>query len=155
WVFTDGTLRTGQWVRPDKTQPARYVDALGAPILLRPGRTWVELLPVGSAVDVQRPPATTLPPPTTAAPATTAPKAGRTRPSGGTAERQADTPVRGARPRQARPRGDAPGRRDHGRRPAGAGARRGGRRRGGGDGAGAGPRRHPPRRRRGAHERPG
>ena len=40
-------LRTGRWVRPDKTQPARYVDAAGKPILLRPGRTWVELLPTG------------------------------------------------------------------------------------------------------------
>ena len=47
WVFTDGTVRTGRWVRPDKTQPARYVDATGQPILLRPGRTWVELLPSG------------------------------------------------------------------------------------------------------------
>ena len=27
WVFTDGTVRPGRWVRPDKTQPARYVDA--------------------------------------------------------------------------------------------------------------------------------
>src|SRR4029079_9353705 len=49
WVFTDGVLRTGRWVRPDKAQPAKYVDAAGNPILLRPGRTWVELLPVGLA----------------------------------------------------------------------------------------------------------
>jgi hypothetical protein len=70
WIFTDGTLRTGRWIRPDKTQPARYVDAAGQPIPLRPGRTWVELLPVGGAVDVTDapPPATTVPP-VTAAPA--------------------------------------------------------------------------------------
>ena len=48
WVFTDGVLRTGRWVRPDKAQPAKYVDGAGNPILLRPGRTWVELLPVGA-----------------------------------------------------------------------------------------------------------
>ena len=69
WVFTDGVLRTGRWVRPDKTQPAKYVDSAGNPIPLRPGKTWVELLPVGSAVDVTQAP----PPPTTAAPVTTAP----------------------------------------------------------------------------------
>jgi hypothetical protein len=68
WVFTDGTLRTGRWVRPDKGQPAKYVDAAGNPIPLRPGRTWVELLPEGSAVDVTQapPPETTLPPVTSA-----------------------------------------------------------------------------------------
>ena len=53
WVFSEGRLRTGRWIRPDREQPARYVDAQGLPILLHPGRTWVELLPVGYAVDVQ------------------------------------------------------------------------------------------------------
>lgn len=69
WVFTDGTLRQGRWVRPDKGQPAKYVDAAGAPIPLRPGRTWVEVLPTGGAVDVTPAPA----PPTTVPPAPTAP----------------------------------------------------------------------------------
>jgi hypothetical protein len=72
WVFTDGTLREGRWVRPDKTQPAKYVDASGNPILLRPGRTWVEVLPLGSTVAVTPAPApaTTVPPATTAPPTT-------------------------------------------------------------------------------------
>ena len=63
WIFTDGTVRTGKWVRPDKAQPAHYVDADGKAILLRPGRTWVELPPVGTQVDVTDapPPATTVP----------------------------------------------------------------------------------------------
>jgi Protein of unknown function (DUF3048) N-terminal domain/Protein of unknown function (DUF3048) C-terminal domain len=69
WIFTDGTVRTGRWVRPDKNEPAHYVDAAGAPILLRPGRTWVELLPVGAPVDVTNAPT----PVTTQVPATTAP----------------------------------------------------------------------------------
>jgi len=73
WVFTDGVLRKGTWNRPDKTQPAKYVDAAGNPILLRPGRTWVELLPVGAAVDVTAAPApaTTVAPVTTPTPTTT------------------------------------------------------------------------------------
>lgn len=75
WIFTDGTLRQGRWVRPDKAQPAKYVDATGNVIPLRPGRTWVELLPAGAAVDVTDgpPPATTVAP-VTAAPPTTAKK---------------------------------------------------------------------------------
>ena len=69
-MFTDGTVRTGRWIRPDKTQPARYVDATGQPILLRPGRTWVELLPTDRTVDVTDAPApATTVPPATAAPA--------------------------------------------------------------------------------------
>jgi hypothetical protein len=74
WVFSDGRLRKGRWIRPDREQPAHYVDANGLPILLRPGRTWVELLPAGYPVDVEFAPvpATTQPPPTTLAPTTTA-----------------------------------------------------------------------------------
>jgi hypothetical protein len=73
WVFTDGRVRKGRWVRPDREQPAHYVDANGLPILLRPGRTWVELLPADYPVDVEYAPVptTTTPPPTTLAPATT------------------------------------------------------------------------------------
>ena len=48
WVFTDGQLRTGRWMRPDRAQPARYVDAQRrARSCCVPARTWVELLPVG------------------------------------------------------------------------------------------------------------
>jgi hypothetical protein len=52
WIFTDGHVRRGRWIRPDREGAARYVDANGQPILLRPGRTWVELVPAGYAVDV-------------------------------------------------------------------------------------------------------
>ncbi|MEX2100303.1 MAG: DUF3048 domain-containing protein [Acidimicrobiia bacterium] len=70
WVFTDGVLRVGKWVRPDRAQPAKYFDAFGNPLHLRAGRTWVELLPAGAPVDVEAAPppatvATTVPPPTT------------------------------------------------------------------------------------------
>ena len=75
WIFTDGTVRVGRWVRPDKAKPAQYVDSAGVPILLRPGRTWVELLPVGRAVEITPAPVpeTTLPPATT----TTKPKSSK------------------------------------------------------------------------------
>jgi len=67
WVFTDGKVVKGRWTRPAKEQPAQYVDATGKPIKLLPGRTWVHLLPTGSAVDVTTPP----PAPPSSAPATT------------------------------------------------------------------------------------
>jgi hypothetical protein len=71
WVFSDGKLTRGQWVRPQHEQTAQYVDAAGKPIKLLPGRTWVELLPVGLPVGVIGAP----PPPSTepAAPASLPP----------------------------------------------------------------------------------
>jgi hypothetical protein len=61
WVFSDGRVRRGRWLRPAREQPARYVDANGEPIFLRPGRTWVELLPSEYAVGVEPAPATAPP----------------------------------------------------------------------------------------------
>ena len=55
WVLTDGTVTTGHWSKPDPATPTRYTDASGAPITLRPGPTWVELLPTGAPVHVTTP----------------------------------------------------------------------------------------------------
>jgi hypothetical protein len=52
WVFSDGTVRTGHWVRTSREQVTRYVDDAGFPILLAPGRTWIELLPTGDPLDI-------------------------------------------------------------------------------------------------------
>lgn len=52
WVFSAGKVVQGRWSRPDVNQPARYTDANGAPILLTPGRTWVELAMNGGGVTV-------------------------------------------------------------------------------------------------------
>lgn len=43
WVFTGGTVVHGAWVRADRLQPFTLTDDDGDPILLTPGRTWVEL----------------------------------------------------------------------------------------------------------------
>jgi Protein of unknown function (DUF3048) N-terminal domain/Protein of unknown function (DUF3048) C-terminal domain len=56
WVFTDGKVVRGRWTRPAKEQPAQYADAAGKPIKLLPGRTWVELVPIGAPVEVTAPP---------------------------------------------------------------------------------------------------
>lgn len=79
WVFSNGQLVRGTWTRADETTPTVYTDATGAPIALTPGRTWVELLPTGRAVDLV--PGPPVPPTTTTVP-TTAPgrKGSTTRP---------------------------------------------------------------------------
>src|SRR5260370_19991948 len=56
WVFSDGKVTKGQWSRPQREQPAQYVDAAGKPIKLLPGRTLLELLPVGLPLGVVGPP---------------------------------------------------------------------------------------------------
>jgi hypothetical protein len=43
WVFSDGQLIEGRWVRTDATQPISLIDNRGVPILLTPGTTWIEL----------------------------------------------------------------------------------------------------------------
>ena len=56
WVLTNGKLIAGTWKRETAKSGFTLIDADGAPILLTPGRTWVELpktgdgevLPVGS-----------------------------------------------------------------------------------------------------------
>lgn len=56
WVFADGKVAKGRWKRPDKTKPAKYVDAAGKPIKLVPGITWVHLVPLGEVPAVFAPP---------------------------------------------------------------------------------------------------
>jgi hypothetical protein len=52
WIFSDGFLVKGRWTKPDAATPTRFTDASGQVVALTPGRTWVELLPIGNAVDV-------------------------------------------------------------------------------------------------------
>jgi hypothetical protein len=52
WVFVDGLAVKAHWSKPDNVTPAVYTDDAGQVISLRPGRTWVELLPIGSLVDI-------------------------------------------------------------------------------------------------------
>jgi hypothetical protein len=49
WVLTNGTIVMGTWTKPTIDAITTYTDAAGAPIKLTPGRTWVELPPIGNA----------------------------------------------------------------------------------------------------------
>lgn len=46
WVFTGGKYLEATWSKASATSPIVLVDAAGAPVLLAPGNTWVELMPV-------------------------------------------------------------------------------------------------------------
>lgn len=65
WVFSNGQLIRGTWAKPYSPSPTLLLDAAGQPIRLTPGRTWVELVPIGTPVDVL-PAAPPAPPSTTA-----------------------------------------------------------------------------------------
>ena len=45
WVMRDGHVIVGTWSRPDRTKPWVLKDKNGHLLPLKPGRTWVELLP--------------------------------------------------------------------------------------------------------------
>ncbi len=45
WVLRNGRVIHGTWKRANRTKTWSLTDSKGAPLLLRPGRTWVELLP--------------------------------------------------------------------------------------------------------------
>ncbi|MGI8678401.1 MAG: DUF3048 C-terminal domain-containing protein [Jatrophihabitans sp.] len=47
-VFRDGKRIAGTWSRAAQANPTRYADVKGAPILLRPGGTWVVLTRTGT-----------------------------------------------------------------------------------------------------------
>jgi hypothetical protein len=52
-VFRDGQAFEGVWLRPGRHGLFRLVDASGAPIPLKPGRTWFEFVPLDSTVEVR------------------------------------------------------------------------------------------------------
>jgi hypothetical protein len=68
WVFSDGKLVRGRWVKQDAESPTVFLDSSLAEIPLTPGQTYVELAAIGAPVDLVAappPPPTTIPPTTT------------------------------------------------------------------------------------------
>lgn len=54
FVFTNGRVIHGRWDRPDIAKPATLVDDAGAPVLLSPGQTWIELPKTGGTAAITR-----------------------------------------------------------------------------------------------------
>ena len=48
WVLTGGRLVKGRWSRPTEAQTTAFTYPSGEPIRLTPGRTWLELVPLGN-----------------------------------------------------------------------------------------------------------
>ena len=44
-LYRDGKAIDGNWSRPDAGSPTSYLDPSGAPVLFKPGKTWVVLAP--------------------------------------------------------------------------------------------------------------
>ncbi|MCI0354582.1 MAG: DUF3048 C-terminal domain-containing protein, partial [Acidobacteria bacterium] len=49
-IFRDGQAIEGMWLRPQRAGLFQIVDASGAPIPLKPGRTWFEFVALDSGV---------------------------------------------------------------------------------------------------------
>jgi Protein of unknown function (DUF3048) N-terminal domain/Protein of unknown function (DUF3048) C-terminal domain len=45
WLLSSGQAQPGRWHKPSADAPTTYTDLDGAPLLLAPGQTWVEVLP--------------------------------------------------------------------------------------------------------------
>jgi hypothetical protein len=50
WILTGGTVVKGHWTRANAAAVTTYTDALGNPVLLTPGQTWIELPAIGTPV---------------------------------------------------------------------------------------------------------
>jgi len=52
-VFRDGVMVEGSWQRDQPAQLMRYVAADGADIALRPGQSWVQIVPTDYQIKVE------------------------------------------------------------------------------------------------------
>lgn len=52
-VFRDGKMVDSRWSRPASGSGLNFTDANGQPIPLKPGNTWIELVPIGFNIVVQ------------------------------------------------------------------------------------------------------
>jgi hypothetical protein len=53
-VFRDGLAFEGKWVRVQRNALIRFVDDAGNPIPLKPGNTWIQVVPLDFEIQVRR-----------------------------------------------------------------------------------------------------
>ena len=51
YVFRDGRMIVGKWIRSSSSQLTKFVTKSGDVIKLAPGNTWVELFPIDKTVE--------------------------------------------------------------------------------------------------------
>jgi hypothetical protein len=54
WLLRGGRAQPGRWHKPTADAVTVETDTAGAPLLLAPGTTWVEVLPPGSGEIVRQ-----------------------------------------------------------------------------------------------------
>ena len=52
-LLRDGRMYEGRWVRAHREDLVRFLDALGEPIPLKPGHTWIQLVRLGFEAEVE------------------------------------------------------------------------------------------------------
>lgn len=52
-VFRDGRVYEGRWVRPHRPDMISFVDGAGNPIPLKPGNTWIQVVPLGFEIEIR------------------------------------------------------------------------------------------------------
>lgn len=53
WIFRDGKMYRARWRQPDRFQMTEYVTLDGDPFPLKPGRTWIQFVPLDFDVKVK------------------------------------------------------------------------------------------------------
>ena len=51
-LFRDGVVKEGIWLRPNREDPLLFVDGNFQPIPLKPGKTWIQVVPLDMDVTV-------------------------------------------------------------------------------------------------------
>lgn len=51
-LFRDGVVQEGMWVRPKREDPLLFLDQNYQPLPLKPGKTWIEIVPLDMDVTV-------------------------------------------------------------------------------------------------------
>jgi hypothetical protein len=52
-ILSGGAMIKAHWSKPSATAVTEYTDSAGAPVGLTPGQTWIELAPLGTAINAQ------------------------------------------------------------------------------------------------------
>ena len=54
WISTDGRTTQGTWKKASLTAPTQFFDAAGNPVTLTVGQTFIQVMPLGSAITIRR-----------------------------------------------------------------------------------------------------
>ena len=53
WIATSGRTIEGTWEKATLTDPTRFLDAAGRPVILTIGQTFIQVMPLGSSITIE------------------------------------------------------------------------------------------------------